>query len=159
MMIHEITALVGKHRRRKRIGRGTGSGTGGTSGRGHKGAHSRAGWGGSTPPGYEGGQMPYFRRVPKRGFSNAQFTTRYAIVNTGALDKRFDDGADVTAERLIEVGLIRNMRLPIKILGQGDLSKKLTVTAVKFSDSARQKIQQAGGSCTVVEKVSAGKEG
>ena len=154
MMIHEITALVGKHRRRKRIGRGTGSGTGGTSGRGHKGAHSRAGWTGSTPPGYEGGQMPYFRRIPKRGFTNAQFTTRYAIVNVASLDARFESGADVTAERLVEVGLIRNTRMPVKILGQGELSKKLNVTAVKFSESAKAKIEQAGGSCTIFEKKS-----
>ena len=151
MMIHEITKLAGKHRRRKRIGRGTGSGHGKTAGRGHKGAKSRAGWSGSTPPGYEGGQMPYFRRIPKRGFSNARFRKLWAVVNVQSLERRFDDGAAVDAAALAQAGLIRDTKLPVKILGQGQLSKKLTVTATAFSASAQEKIQQAGGTCTVIE--------
>ncbi len=151
MMIHEVTALVGKHKRRKRIGRGPGSGHGKTAGRGHKGAKSRAGWSGSVPPGYEGGQMPYFRRIPKRGFSNARFREDYAIVNVKALEARFDDGAEINPQALAEVGLIHSAKDPVKILGQGELSKKLIVTATKFSGSAKDKIQKAGGSCQLAE--------
>ena len=151
MMIHEVTALVGKHKRRKRIGRGPGSGHGKTAGRGHKGAKSRAGWSGSVPPGYEGGQMPYFRRIPKRGFSNARFRDDYSIVNVKALEARFDDGAEVNPEALAHAGLIRSAKDPVKILGEGELSKKLTVTATKFSGAAKEKIQNAGGSCQLAE--------
>lgn len=149
MMIHEITKLVGKHKKRKRIGRGPGSGHGKTAGRGHKGAGSRAGFGGSMPPGYEGGQMAYFRRIPKRGFNNAAFRKEFAIVNVQALEARFDDGAEINPDMLAKVGLVRDAGMPVKILGEGEISKKLTVTATKFSSSAREKIEKAGGTCTV----------
>lgn len=149
MMIHEITKLVGRNKQRRRVGRGPGSGRGKTAGRGHKGAGSRSGYGGSMPEGYEGGQMPYFRRIPKRGFNNAAFRKEYAIVNVQALGARFDDGAEVNADMLAKVGLVRDPSQPVKVLGEGELNKKLTVTAARFSGSARQKIEQAGGTCTV----------
>ncbi len=149
-MIHEITEKVGKYKARKRIGRGHGSGTGKTSGRGHKGAKSRAGF--SHRPGFEGGQMPYFRRIPKRGFSNADFRTVYHIVNVASLEERFKKGATVDAATLVESGLVSNFNNPIKVLGQGELTIKLDVTAEKFSASAIEKIEAAGGSVTVIEK-------
>lgn len=149
MMIHEITKLVGRNKQRKRVGRGPGSGRGKTAGRGHKGAGSRSGFSGSLPPNYEGGQMPYFRRIPKRGFNNAAFRKEYAIVNVQALEARFDDGAEVNADMLAKVGLVRDPRQAVKILGEGEISKKLTVTAARFSSSAREKIEKAGGTCTV----------
>ncbi len=98
----------------------------------------------------EGGQMPTFRRIPKRGFNNAQFETRYAIVNVASLEARYEAGAHVTPQSLLEVGLIRNLRYPIKILGNGDLKTKLTVDAAKFSKSAEEKIKAAGGELRVV---------
>jgi large subunit ribosomal protein L15 len=150
-MIHEITEKVGRKPARKRIGRGQGSGTGKTAGRGHKGAGSRAGY--SRRPGFEGGQMPMFRRIPKRGFSNADFRNLYHIVNLKTLEGRMDDGATVTAETLAEARIIRDASLPLKVLGEGDLTKKLNVTAAKFSASAREKIEKAGGSVNVVAKV------
>lgn len=146
MMIHEITVKVGKYKDRKRIGRGDASGQGGTSGRGHNGARSRAGW--SSRPHYEGGQMQYFRRLPKRGFSNAAFRTRYHIVNIKTLEARCKDGTEVTAEALAGLGVIRDANLPLKVLGEGALTKKLQVIAVKFSASAREKIEKAGGTAT-----------
>ena len=150
MMIHEITKSVGKHRARKRVGRGEGSGHGKTSGRGHKGAASRAGW--KRRPGYEGGQMPLIRRMPKRGFSNVQFRTLYHVVNVRHLEALCDDGAAVTVETLAEAGLVRDTNRPLKVLGDGDLSKKLDVTAARFSAAAKQKIEAAGGTVTVVTK-------
>lgn len=149
MMIHEITAKVGKHKARKRIGRGPASGSGKTAGRGHKGDGSRAGHHDRT--GDEGGQMPLFRRFPKRGFSNAKFRKHYALVNINALEARFDDGAEVNPEMLAKAGLIRNTKLPVKILAFGELSKKLNVSASKFSGAAKEKIEKAGGSVTVIE--------
>ena len=148
MMIHEITAKVGSHRKRKRVGRGPGSGRGKTCGRGHKGAGSRSGHVRHTAG--EGGQLPLFRRLPKVGFSNAAFRKHYAVVNLKAIDARFDDGAEVNAEMLMKVGLIRGTKLPVKILGEGDTKKKLTVTAAAFSASAKEKIEKAGGAVTVV---------
>ncbi|MHC4142627.1 MAG: 50S ribosomal protein L15 [Planctomycetota bacterium] len=147
MMIHEITKSVGKHRARKRVGRGEASGQGKTCGRGHKGAASRSGW--KRRAGYEGGQMPLIRRIPKRGFSNVQFRTVYHVVNVRHLQTHCDDGAAVTAQTLVEAGVIRDMKLPLKILGDGDLSKKLDVTAARFSGAAKQKIEAAGGTTTV----------
>lgn len=154
MMIHEITKQVGRHKRRKRIGRGPASGHGKTSGRGHKGARSRSGWNGSQPPGYEGGQMPYFRRIPKRGFSNARYATRYNVVNVRALESRFGEGEQVDFDRLKKAGLISHKNMGVKILGQGALNRNLTVSAEKFSKSAREKIEKAGGSCRVVGRES-----
>ncbi len=153
MMIHEITEKVGRRKRGKRIGRGPSSAKGKTAGRGHKGARSRSGWSGSVPPGFEGGQMPFFRRVPKRGFSNARFTQRYAVVNVKALDARFGEGAEVDFDALRRSGLVGSSRLPVKVLGDGELNKPLTVKAAVFSRKAREKIEGAGGRCEgVAEK-------
>jgi large subunit ribosomal protein L15 len=144
-MIHEITKLVGKHKRRTRIGRGPGSGKGKTAGRGHKGAGSRAGFGGSLHPLYEGGQMPYFRRIPKRGFNNANFRNVFAVINVKVLEANFDNGATVDIQALADKHLVPNDKLPLKILGEGELTKKLTVKAAKYSASAKEKIEKAGG--------------
>lgn len=148
MMIHEITEKVGKHKSRKRIGRGHGSGHGKTSGRGHKGYGSGAG--NARKIGYEGGQMPWFRRIPKRGFSNVLFRTDYQIVNLNDLSKRFKAGDTVDGPALVSVGLIRDAGKPIKILGEGEAVGQLTITANKFSASARTKIEGAGGTITEV---------
>ena len=148
MMIHEITEKVGKYKARKRIGRGHGSGSGKTSGRGHKGAKSRSGY--SRRPAFEGGQMQYFRRIPKRGFSNADFKTVYHIVNLAILNTRFEAGATVDATTLVEAGLIRNFKNPVKILGQGEIEQAFSVTAHKFSNSAQTKIEAAGGSVSLI---------
>ena len=147
MDIAELTKLAGAHQRRKRIGRGRGSGRGKTCGRGHKGAGARAG--ATRRALREGGQMPTFRRMPKRGFSNARFTTQYSIVNTASLEERFETGAHVTPQSLLEVGLIRTLAYPVKILGDGQLTKGLTVDAAKYSKSAMEKIQAAGGEARV----------
>ena len=140
MKLHDLTPASGSRRNRKRIGRGPGSGQGKTAGRGHKGQRSRAGF--SRRAGFEGGQMPLVRRVPKRGFTNI-FRTEYAVLNVGRLDAL--DG-EVTPESLIASGWIKKGEL-VKILGQGDLSKALTIKAHKFSEAARTKIEKAGGSC------------
>lgn len=152
MMIHEITEKVGSRPRRKRIGRGEGSGHGKTSGRGHKGAKSRSGW--KSKPGYEGGQMPFFRRLPKRGFSNVQFAARYHVVNLKSLEERCDDGAEVSVQSLAAMGVVRDDSRALKVLAEGELTKKLKVTAAKFSAAAKRKIEEAGGTAT--EIVSAG---
>ncbi|HCD30951.1 MAG TPA: 50S ribosomal protein L15 [Phycisphaerales bacterium] len=144
MMIHEITEKVGRHKKRKRVGRGPGSGLGKTCGRGHKGAGSRAGY--SKKAAHEGGQMAFFRRIPKRGFTNSMFRTDYAIVNIQDLAMRFEDGGEVNPDMLVKAGLIRNSKDPVKVLDQGELSIKLNVTAAKFSESAKAKITAAGGS-------------
>ncbi len=147
MLNHEITSIVGKHRRRRRIGRGTGTGHGKTCGRGHKGGGSRAGSTSVTL--HEGGQMPLFRRLPKRGFSNYKFAIRCEIVNVSQLE-RFQDGADVGVEQLSIAGLIDSAKSKIKILGKGDLTKKLQVTAHKFSKTAEQKIVASGGTAKAI---------
>jgi large subunit ribosomal protein L15 len=149
MMIHEITKLVGKNRKRKRLGRGIGSGLGKTSGRGTKGAGSRSGYSGSVPAMFEGGGRPYYRRIPKRGFSNVNFRNAYNIVNLAVIEANFENGATVDAQALNKAGLIKHSKLPLKVLGAGDLTKKVTVSAAKFSASARQKIEKAGGNCQV----------
>lgn len=148
MELAEILKQAGAHKKRKRVGRGIGSGHGKTCGRGHNGAGSRAGFKRVTMS--EGGQMPLFRRIPKRGFSNHAFRTRYAVVNVGDLEKRFEDGAQVNAEAVLDVGLIRNLRYKVKVLGDGALTKKLKVEAAKFSKSAEEKIKGAGGEVVVV---------
>jgi large subunit ribosomal protein L15 len=127
---------------KKRVGRGQGSGNGVQAGRGHKGAKSRSGF--KFKRGFEGGQMPLHRRVPKRGFHNI-FRTEYAVVNLDTLAERFDEGTVVTPDLLREAGLIHSTRQPIKVLARGDVSKKLTVQAHKFSGKAAEKIQAAGG--------------
>lgn len=147
MMNHQITSEVGAKKARRRCGRGRGSGLGKTSGRGHKGQLSRAG---SLPPiTREGGQMPLFRRLPKRGFNNVVFARRYSIVNVAQLDS-FPEGTRVDAKVLSEAGLIRNDCEPVKILGNGELNRRLTVIAQKFSRSAAQKITSAGGTAELL---------
>ena len=148
MLNHEITSVAGKHKARRRVGRGTGTGHGKTCGRGHKGSHSRAG--ATSVSLYEGGQMPLFRRLPKRGFGNYRFATRFEIVNISQLEK-FDDGVDVSVEQLSDAGLIDSSKSKVKILGNGELTKKLQVTAHKFSKTAEQKIVGCGGTAKVIE--------
>ena len=148
MQLADILKQAGRNKKRRRLGRGPGSGQGKTSGRGHKGAGSRSG---SRRLGMaEGGQMPLFRRLPKRGFNNENFTTRYNIVNVADLEERFEAGAHVTDAALRVVGLIRDKKLGIKILGDGSLTKSLTVEAAKFSKQAAEKIAAAGGETRVV---------
>ena len=151
MLNYEITSVVGKDKARKRIGRGVGSGHGKTCGRGHKGAGSRSGF--KSVSLFEGGQMPLFRRLPKRGFSNYKFARRYEIVNVSQLE-RFEDGVAVGTEELSNAGLIGNGKSKVKILGDGELTKKLQVIAHKFSKKAEQKIVASGGTAEVI---SAGK--
>lgn len=133
--------------KRKRVGRGTGSGLGKTAGRGHKGQQARAG--GGTPPGFEGGQMPLYRRLPKRGFNNAKFRRVFAIVNVGQLEKAFEDGAQVDNAAIRQAHLVNAKTGPIKVLGSGELTKKLMITADRFSESAKRKIEAAGGQAVV----------
>ena len=147
MKLHELSPAEGSKKSVKRIGRGAASGQGKTAGKGHKGQKARAGRG--MRPGFEGGQMPLQRRVPKRGFNNI-FAQEIAAVNVSALDKAFDDGATVTVEALIEKGLIKKALDGVKILGNGELSKKLTVQVNAYSESAKQKIEAAGGKAEVI---------
>lgn len=146
MMIHDITAKVGAHKKRKRIGRGEASGTGGTSGRGHKGAKSRSGY--SRRAGYDAGGKQFYQRFPKRGFSNARFRTLYHVINVKVLEDRCEAGDTVDATMLAARGIIRDTSLPLKVLGEGELTKKLDVKAAKFSGAAKQKIEAAGGTAT-----------
>lgn len=145
MKLHELSPAMGSTKESKRIGRGHGSGNGKTAGKGHKGQKARAGHG--QQPGFEGGQMPLQRRVPKRGFNNI-FAKEYAIINVSALEV-FDDGATVDTAALVEKGIVKSADLPVKVLGNGKLTKKLTVTAAAFSASASEKIQNAGGTVEV----------
>lgn len=147
MMIHDVTKVVGKDKLRMRVGRGEGSGKGGTSGRGHNGAKSRAGW--TSRPGYQGGSTPLLRRFPKRGFSNSDFRVDYHVVNVADLAKHFKAGTVVDGNALASVGLIRDTKLPLKILGNGDLAVKLNVTADRFSGQAKSKIEAAGGTAVL----------
>lgn len=142
MKLHELTYTKGARHTKKRIGRGTGSGTGKTAGRGHKGQNSRSG--GGVRPGFEGGQTPLFQRLPKRGFTN--YTRKeFSIISLDALN-RFEDGTKVTPELLEESGLIKQVKSGVKVLGNGMIEKKLEVTAHKFSKSAKEAIEAAGGS-------------
>ena len=143
----QITSVAGKHKSRKRIGRGTSSGHGKTSGRGHKGSRSRAG--AMRASLYEGGQIPIFRRMPKRGFSNFDFARRYEIVNVSQLE-RFQDGSVVDLQQLSETGLINSCDSRVKILGSGALTKRLQVAAHRFSKSAEQKITGCGGTVQII---------
>ena len=146
--LHDLSPTSGSHRNRKRVGRGPGSGTGKTSGRGEKGQKARSG--GNVHPRFEGGQMPLIRRIPKRGFKSIN-RVEYQVVNVRDLERV--DG-DVSPETLRSAGLIRSLRKPIKVLGQGDIAKKLSVSAHKFSASAQAKIEAAGGSVTVLGSTS-----
>jgi large subunit ribosomal protein L15 len=146
MKLHELKPPAGARKRRKIVGRGPGSGHGKTAGRGEKGQKARAG--GGSAPWFEGGQLPLHRRVPKRGFTNI-FRKEYAIVNVEALN-RFDAGAAVTPAALLAAGLIRVAKSGVKVLGDGDVTRALTVSAHKFSKTAAAKIQAAGGSVEVL---------
>ena len=148
MLSSEITAIAGAYKKRRRIGRGKGSGSGKTCGRGHKGCGSRPG--SSARPTYEGGQMPLFRRLPKRGFSNYNFATRYEIVNISQLERLFDENSSIDVQGLVSAGLIDSVKSKVKVLGDGELTKKLNVVAHKFSKSAEQKISGCGGVAKVV---------
>ncbi len=146
MNLHELSPAEGAKKSSKRIGRGHGSGWGKTAGKGHKGQKARSG--GSIRPGFEGGQMPLQRRVPKRGFNNI-FAKTIVAINVSALNA-FEDGVEVTAQALIEKGIVKNACDGIKVLGNGTLTKKLTVKVAAFSESAKQKIEAAGGKAEVV---------
>ena len=145
MKLHDLKPAVGATTAPKRLGRGTGSGLGKTSGKGHKGAKARSG--GGKRPGFEGGQMPLTMRLPKRGFTN-KFRTEYATVNVDRLNI-FEDGAVVTPVELIESGILKNVQDGVKILGNGEITKKLTVQANKFTATAKEKIEAAGGKVEV----------
>jgi len=147
MRLHDLKPAEGSTKKRKRVGRGIGSGHGKTSGRGHKGQKARSG--GGVRPGFEGGQMPLTRRIPKRGFTNI-FKKEYAIVNVGTLEERFEDRTEITPEVLIDNGIIKDIKDGVKILGDGELTKKFTVKAHKFSKSALKKIQAVGGKAEVI---------
>ena len=146
MNLHDLKPADGARKKEVRVGRGTGSGRGKTSCRGHKGQKARSG--GGVRPGFEGGQMPIYRRLPKRGFTNI-WAKVYAEVNVETLN-RFDDGAEVDAVALVEAGILKNVHDGIRILGNGELTKKLTVKAQGFTKSAVQKIEAAGGKTEVI---------
>ncbi|WP_077324026.1 50S ribosomal protein L15 [Virgibacillus siamensis] len=146
MKLHELKASEGTRKKRNRVGRGMSSGNGKTSGRGHKGQKARSG--GNTRVGFEGGQMPLFQRLPKRGFTNIH-RKEFAIVNLDALN-RFDEGTEVTPELLLEEGVVSKLKAGVKVLGKGAVEKNLTVKAHKFSASAREAIEAAGGKAEVI---------
>ena len=148
MLSDEITAIVGGHKDPRRVGRGKGSGLGKTCGRGHKGCGSRSG--ASIRRTYEGGQMPFFRRLPKRGFNNYNFASRYEVVNVWQLENSFDDGAAINVKALALAGLVDSVKSRVKVLGDGELTKRLNVAVHKFSRSAEQKISGCGGTAKVV---------
>ncbi|MCH6269553.1 MULTISPECIES: 50S ribosomal protein L15 [Neobacillus] len=146
MKLHELKPTEGSRHERKRLGRGIGSGQGKTAGKGHKGQNARSG--GGVRIGFEGGQTPLFRRLPKRGFTNFN-RKEYAVVNLDALN-RFEEGTEVTPELLIESGVVSNEKAGIKILAKGNVEKKLTVKAHKFSSAAKEAIEAAGGTTEVI---------
>ncbi|CDZ99493.1 50S ribosomal protein L15 [Lysinibacillus sp. BF-4] len=146
MKLHELKPSEGSRKVRNRVGRGIGSGNGKTAGKGHKGQNARSG--GGVRPGFEGGQNPLYRRLPKRGFTNIN-RKEYAIVNLDTLN-RFEDGAEVTPTALVETGIVSKELAGIKVLGNGTLTKKLTVKAHKFSASAKEAIENAGGQTEVI---------
>ena len=147
MKLHELEKNIGATHAKKRVGRGPGSGLGKTSGKGQKGQKARSG--GSINPVFEGGQLPLFRRLPKRGFTNDKFRTRYAVINLDELN-RFEEGTVVTPALLKETGIIKKQLAGIKVLGTGKLEKKLTIQANKFSASALEKIQESGSKAEVI---------
>ena len=147
MKLHELEKNIGATHAKKRVGRGPGSGLGKTSGRGQKGQKARSG--GSINPVFEGGQLPLYRRIPKRGFSNAKFKTVYATINVEDLN-RFEDGTIVNPALLKDTGLVKKQLDGVKVLGNGKLEKKLTIQANKFSESALEKIKEAGSKAEVI---------
>ncbi|XOT27600.1 50S ribosomal protein L15 [Bacillus subtilis subsp. subtilis] len=146
MKLHELKPSEGSRKTRNRVGRGIGSGNGKTAGKGHKGQNARSG--GGVRPGFEGGQMPLFQRIPKRGFTNIN-RKEYAVVNLDKLNG-FAEGTEVTPELLLETGVISKLNAGVKILGNGKLEKKLTVKANKFSASAKEAVEAAGGTAEVI---------
>jgi large subunit ribosomal protein L15 len=147
MKLHELSPAEGSVKEGFRKGRGAGSGNGKTAGKGHKGQNARSG--GGVRPGFEGGQLPLYRKLPKRGFNNSRFGNAYAVVNVNSLNK-FNDGDVVDAAALLSAGIINNIFDGVKILGEGELTKKLTVKAAVFSASAKEKIEAVGGKTEVV---------
>ena len=148
MQLHSLKSFPEERKTRKRVGRGSGSGLGCTAGKGNKGQNSRSG--GGVPAGFEGGQMPLQRRLPKRGFKNAPFKVRYSVVNLAALVSHFESKASISLEDIYARGLAANGS-PVKVLGDGELSAPLTVEAHRFSASAREKLQNAGGEAKALE--------
>lgn len=146
MRLHDLRPAEGSTKSKKRVGRGTGSGLGTTAGRGMNGQNSRAG--GGVRPGFEGGQMPLFRRIPKRGFNN-KFKKQWTVINIEILNE-FEDGTEITPEVLLQTGVVSKLSYGLKILGDGELNKKLTVKANKFTQSAITKIEAAGGKAEVI---------
>jgi len=144
MNLHNLKPNRGAKHRVKRLGCGESSGLGKTCGRGHKGQKSRSG--GGVRPGFEGGQMPLHRRLPKRGFNNTRFQDKIAVVNVASLSDRFEDGATVNMESLKEARLVKGTYVTVKVLGNGEISKKLTIEGCKVSATAKEKIEKAGGS-------------
>ena len=147
MKLNELRPAEGSVQERYRKGRGSGSGNGKTAGKGHKGQNARSG--GGVRPGFEGGQFPIYRQLPKRGFNNKRFATVYATINVSDLN-RFEDGAIVDIQTLLDARVIRKAQDGLKVLGNGEITKKLTVKAAKFSAAAKEKIEAAGGSCEEV---------
>jgi len=150
LRLHTLKPAPGATKRRKRIGRGEASGKGKTSGKGHKGQTARAG--GTIRIGFEGGQMPMYRQLPKRGFNNAQFKTVFGIVNLDTLEKEFEDGATVNEAALRSSGVLKGRFDGVKVLARGEITKKLTLEVDSISSSAREKVEKAGGSVTVSGK-------
>ena len=147
MKLHELSPAEGSVKERFRKGRGAGSGNGKTAGKGHKGQNARSG--GGVRPGFEGGQLPLYRKLPKRGFNNFRFGMKYAVINVQSLNK-FNDGDVVDCAALLAAGIINNVFDGVKVLGEGELTKKLTVKAAVFSASAKEKIEAVGGKTEVV---------
>jgi len=146
MKLHELSPAQGSAKQAWRVGRGPGSGNGKTAGKGHKGQNARSG--GGVRPGFEGGQIPLYRRLPKRGFNNV-FAVTYSIVNVDAFNA-FEDGAVVDAQALVDAGVIKKVNDGLKVLGRGEITKKITVKAAKVSESAKAKIEAAGGTVEVI---------
>ena len=147
MKLHELSPQEGSTKEKFRKGRGAGSGNGKTAGKGHKGQNARSG--GGVRPGFEGGQLPLYRKLPKRGFNNARFGSKYAVINVNSLNK-FNDGDVVDSVALLNAGIINKVFDGVKVLGEGELTKKLTVKAAVFSASAKEKIEAVGGKSEVV---------
>ncbi|MCA1927515.1 MAG: 50S ribosomal protein L15 [Calditerrivibrio sp.] len=148
MKLHDLRPAPGATKTRKRVGRGSGSGLGTTAGKGHKGQKARSG--GQTKPGFEGGQMPLTRRLPKRGFNNKNFAVVYEIVNLYQLEDKYDNGDIVNRDTLVEKGLVKGNKDGIKVLGVGELTKKLVVEVHKISSSAEKKIKEVGGEVKIL---------
>lgn len=148
MELHDLYPFPEERKNRKRIGRGSGSGSGGTAGKGHKGQNARSG--GGVRPGFEGGQMPIQRRLPKHGFSNYRFKAEYAVINLDRLATAFEDKSEISLQDIYDCGLAKS-GVSVKILGDGEISKAIKIEAHKFSVSAKAKIERAGGSATALE--------